>query len=231
MTTLTAAIAISIALVGSGVHGQPIPKMAVSAATFIPPGYVVEHSLHGDLNGDSRADHVFIIKGTDKAKLFNDEYRGTVDRNRRGIIVVLGRSDGDELVVANLACFSSANESGGVYFPPELMVTISKGSLLVHYAHGRYGYWTYNFRYQNSDVELIGYESSEDRGPTVERTTSINFGSKKMRIRKNLNPASDSGGEKMKETWQNFVLSKPIKLRDIADFDELSVEGLVGRRD
>ena len=43
------------------------------------------------------------------------------------------------LATKNYDCFSSENEDGGVYFAPELDISIEKGNLYVHYGHGRYG--------------------------------------------------------------------------------------------
>ena len=189
---------------------------------------MVFQEIRGDLNKDDQADYVFIIKGTDKDKFVKDEHRGQLDRNSRGIVIAFKNQDQYELVLENRDCFSSENEDGGVYFAPELDVTISKGNLSVHYAHGRYGYWTYNFRYQNSDFELIGYDSSQDRGPVVERSVSINLMTKKMRLRENTNKNAEGGDEQFKESWKTFTLSKPIKLREIADFENLSLEKLLG---
>jgi hypothetical protein len=143
-----------------------------------------------------------------------------VDRNRRGVIIALSSQNGYELALENRNCFSSENEDGGNYLAPELDVSIRKGALLVSYTHGRYGYWAYSFRYQNSDFELIGYDSSEDRGPVVERKTSINLLTKKMRILENVNENAEGGDEKFRESWKKFALPKPIRLREIDDFDE-----------
>jgi hypothetical protein len=215
--------------IGTNALGQVTPKTAKSPTEFVPAGYVVFEKVQGDLNKDNQVDYVLIIKGTDKANFVKDEYRGELDRNRRGIIIALKNNDRYELALENRDCFSSENEDGGVYFSPELDVSIKKGNLLVHYAHGRYGYWTYNFRYQNSDFELIGYDSDQSRGPITERSVSINLMTKKMLIKENVNQDAEIGGdEKFKETWKKFALSKPIKLRDIADFDGFDVTSLLG---
>lgn len=214
--------------IGTNAFGQSNAKTAKSPTEFVPAGYVVFEEIEGDLNRDNQADYVFIIKGTDRDNVVKDEYRGEVDRNRRGIISAFKGPAGYEHVLENRDCFSSENEDGGVYFAPELDVAISKGNLRVHYAHGRYGYRTYSFRYQNSDFELIGYDDSQNRGPVVERSVSINLLTKKMRIRENLNENAEGGDEKFRESWKKFTLSKPIRLREIADFDELEVESLVG---
>lgn len=211
---------------GTSVFGQVAPKTAKSPIEFVPPGYVVIQKIQGDLNKDDQADTVLIIKGTDKAKFVKDEYSGELDRNRRGIIIALKNKDGYELALANLDCYSSENEYGGVYFAPELGVFIEKGNLRVHYFHGRYGFRDYKFRYQNSDFELIGYDSSQNHGPITLESVSINLVTQRMLIRKNVNVETGED-EKFKETWKKFALAKPIKLRDIADFDVFYVDRLL----
>jgi len=214
---------------GTNAFGQVVPKTAKSPAEFVPQGYVVVQKIQGDLNKDDQEDSVLIFKRTDKANFIKDESRGELDRNRRGIIIALKNSDRYELVLENLDCFSSENEDGGVYFAPELGVFIEKGILRVHHFHGRYGFWVYKFRYQNSDFELIGYESDQSRGPITERSVSINFMTNRMLIKENLNQYAEAGGdEKFKETWKKFALSKPIKLGDIGYFDGFDVKRLLG---
>lgn len=210
--------------IGTNVFGQSVPKTAKSPTNFIPAGYVVSEEIQGDLNKDNQADYVFIIKGTDRKKVIKHEYLGELDRNRRGIIIALTNNKQYDLVLENRGCFSSENEDGGVYFAPELTISINKGNLLVHYSYGRYGYWVYNFRYQNSDFELIGYDNSQNRGAIVERSTSINFMTRRMLTRENINQNAKGGDDKFKEVWKNFTLSKLIKLREVADFDDLYVE-------
>jgi hypothetical protein len=212
---------------GTNAFGQLTPQTAKSPSEFIPAGYVVFAEIRGDLNKDNKEDYVFIIKGTDKNKFYKDEYRGELDRNRRGIIIAIKNQNNYELALDNRECFSSENEDGGVYFAPDLDASINKGNLILHYAHGRYGYWSYNFRYQNSDFELIGFDSSENHGPIVQRTTSINFMTKKILTKENINRYADGEDEKFKESWRTFTLSKLTKLREISDFDEFNVERLL----
>ena len=214
---------------GTNAFGQEAPRTAKSTAEFVPRGYVIVQKIQGDLNKDNQADSVLIIKGTDKANFVKDESRGELDRNRRGIIIALKNNDHYELVLENRDCFSSEHEDGGVYFSPELGVFVEKGILRVHYFHGRYGFWSYKFRYQNSDFELIGYENDQSHGPITERSISINFMTKKMLIKENINQEAEVGGdEKFKETWKKFALSKPIKLRDVSNFDGFDVKRLLG---
>lgn len=225
MRILIYAILLAIA---TNAFSQTVPKTANSPNEFIPSGYVVSDEIRGDLNKDNQEDYVFIIKGTDKKNIVTDEYRGQVDRNPRGIIIAIKNNDKYELALENRHCFSSENEDGGVYFAPELGIFIKKGNLLVHYFHGRYGYQEYKFRYQYSDFELIGYDSSQSNGPVEESFTSINFLTKKMLVKVNVNQNAESGDEIFKENWKSFSLSKPIKLRDIVLFDNLDVQSLLG---
>ena len=190
---------------------------------FLPNGYVVFEKVNGDLNKDGIDDCVLLIKGTDKSKIVTDDYRGKLDRNRRGIIILFNKNDHYELVVKNYNCFSSENEDGGVYFAPELSIEINKGNLYAHYGHGRYGYWKYTFRFQNSDFELIGYDQSDNHGPIVNSETSINFLSKKKQERLNTNENAEGGDEVFKETWKKINVFNLIKLSEIKDFDELDM--------
>ena len=189
---------------------------------FLPKGYVIFEKITGDLNKDGIEDCILIIKGTDTSKIVTDEYRGKLDRNRRGIIVLFHKKGHYELALKNYACFSSENEDGGVYFAPELSFEIKKGNLYVHYAHGRYGYLEYTFRFDHSAFELIGYDESNG-GPVIESEISINFLTKKKQEKLNTNENADGGDEVFKVTRKNIVINKLIKLSKIKDFDELDM--------
>jgi len=197
-------------------------KQEKELSNIVPKGFMISERINGDLNKDGAADCVLIIKGTDKTKIIKDENSEKVDLNRRGIIILLNKNNHYELATKNYDCFSSANEDGGVYFAPELSIDINKGNLLIHFGHGRYGYRSYSFRFQNSDFELIGYDSSDDNGPIVNREMSVNFLTKKKRIKENINQhAVEEGDEVFKDTWEKIQIVKLVKLSDIKDFDEL----------
>lgn len=206
----------SLALISVIAFGQPVLKQ--NANDFIPQGFVLSGTSIGDLNKDGVDDKVLLIKGTDKGAFEKNEYGEMVDRNRRGIIILFKKDNQYQMVLKNLNCFSSENEDGGVYYAPELSLEINKGNLYIHYAHGRYGYWKYTFRYRNSDFYLIGYDSSEG-GEVVEKETSINFLSKKKQEKVNTNESAEGGDEEFRETWTNITVNKLLKLRDIKDFE------------
>lgn len=192
----------------------------------MPKGYVLYESIVGDLNGDSLEDQVFIIKGTEKEKVVINRFDEKVDRNRRGVMIYLTDNDTTFLALENLSCFYSENEDGGVYFAPELSVTIENGKLYFHYGHGRYGGWKYTFRYQESDFKLIGYDalhrSEVDSDYVAFDEESINFLTKKKQFLKVIEVNAD-GKEKYKETWKNITINSLIKLSEIKDFEELDM--------
>ncbi len=189
---------------------------------FVPKGYKLFEEVYGDFNNDGQKDCILIIKGTDPENFVEDEYRGKLDRNRRGIVALINKNGVYELAVKNEDCFSSESEDGGVYYPPELSLEIKKGILQITYSHGRYGYWSYKFRYRIDGFEMIGYDSSDNYGPLVQTETSINFLSKKKQIRENQNQDPD-GEDDFIETWESVKIDKLIQLTEIDDFDELDM--------
>lgn len=193
---------------------------------FLPNGYVIVEKMYGDLNKDSVKDCILTIKGTDKNQIVTDEYRGKLDRNRRGIIVLFNKKGYYELAVKNYNCFSSENEDGGIYFPPDLSVYIEKEKLYVSYGHGRYGSWKYTFRFQNSDFELIGYDSYSRSNIASDWVTfdqeSCNFLTKRKQIRKIIK-VNVEGKETYNEMWEKIAVNKLIKLSEIRDFDKLDI--------
>jgi hypothetical protein len=171
---------------------------------FLPPGYWIFEKITGDLNKDGLEDCVLVIKGTDKSKIVTTEDSVTLDRNRRGILILFNKKDHYRLITKNYQCFSSENEDGGNYMAPELDIEIKRGNLYVNYGHGRYGYWQYIFRFQNLDLELIGYVNSEG-GAVIDNETSINFLTKKKQEKVNTNENAEGGQEVFKVTWKNIV--------------------------
>lgn len=195
-------------------------KDKVTYKAYIPAKYHLFEAIEGDLNKDGLKDVVLIVKATDPKAFVDDEYRGHLDRNRRGVIVLLNEKGKYKAVVSNLSCFSSENEDGGVYFPPELWMEIKNNLLRIYYSHGRYGYWSYLFRLEGNDLRLIGYDDSSNHGPLIQNQTSINFLTAKKVVRENLSqdPEEDP---RFKETWSK-INQVPIYLSKVKDFNDLS---------
>ena len=189
---------------------------------FIPIGYVFFEKVFGDLNNDKQEDCILIIKRTNKKNIVTNRFDEVVDRNRRGIIILFKTENGFQKVTENLSCFSSENEDGGVYYAPELSFEVKRGNLVIHYAHGRYGWWKYTFRFQDSKFKLIGYDETNG-GVVIRSETSINFLTKKKLTRKNINEESEGNDEIFKETWSKISIDKLLNLSEIKDFEDLDM--------
>ena len=189
---------------------------------FIPDGYVLFEKISGDLNKDKQEDCILIIKGTNKDKIVLNEYGEMVDRNRRGIIILFKNKNGYQKATENINCFSSENEDGGIYFPPDLIIGVERGNLSIHYGHGRYGFWRYTFRYQQSDFKVIGYDE-RNGGAVINSELSINFITKKKLLKENINENAQSGEEVFKESWFKIEINKLVSLSAIKDFDDVDM--------
>lgn len=189
---------------------------------YIPKNYSFFEAVKGDLNKDGVQDAVLIVKATDPKAFVDKEYWGTLDRNRRGIIVLMGQKGKStyKQLLQNLNCFSSEQEDGGVYYPPELVPEIKKGLLEINYLHGRYGYWVYKFRLQDQDMRMIGYDQFSHHGPLLESKISINLLTGKRIYTENLNTDPEKA-PKFKEA-QSVQEQAPIYLSKMKDFDELT---------
>ncbi|MDA8581930.1 hypothetical protein N9K95_03655 [Schleiferiaceae bacterium] len=174
----------------------------------------------GDLNKDGIDDYVYLVKGMNPKYVVQSDLMGLVDRNRRGIVILLSNSGDYEIAVQNIGCFSSELEEPGNYYQPELDLIVEGSILKVHFAHGRYGYWRYLFRYQDDAFKLIGYFHCHG-GAIVEKEVSINFSTRKKKVRVNINENAQGGDEEYQVEWSTFKLENLINLSDIQDFDNL----------
>lgn len=200
-------------------------EMVKVPTDFIPEEFAAFDKIFGDLNKDGQEDCVLITKGTDPSAVVEDEYLGKLDRNRRGIIVLFKDGESYEIAIQNDDCFSSENEDGGVYFPPDLSVAVDNGKLYMQYGHGRYGHWKYTFRYQEDDFKLIGFDRANHNGPVLHFSTSYNFLTGKKQTKENVNYYSENPeDEKIEETWEKIEKTELLKLSEIEDFDELSFD-------
>ena len=189
---------------------------------FVPKGYIIHEKSFGDLNKDGQEDCILIVKGTNKDNIVINRFNKKVDRNKRGIVVLFKNQDSYQLASENYDCFYSENEDGGNYYPPELLISVERGNLMVHFAHGRYGFWKYTFRFQDSNFKLIGYDQSSG-GVVIDREISINFLTKKKLISENTNSDTGGGDEIFKKTWHKIKVNQLVNLSEIEDFEELDM--------
>lgn len=199
-------------------------------SSLVPKGFHVTETIRGDLNQDGQDDVVLLVKASDPADIVTDKFGERVDRNLRGLVIAFRDHNGYRLALKNPTCFSSEHEDGGVYYAPELSVSVERGSLVLHYSHGRYGYWRYTFKYQHGDFTLIGYDRSVDRGPVVETFTSINLSTGKKLKKVNMNSEVPDADERFVEHWSWIVVTKPILLSEIASIDGGAIEKALGEQ-
>lgn len=190
---------------------------------FLPEGYVIYKTHYTDLNNDAQNDCILIIKATNPEHIVVNRFNEKVDRNRRGVIILHKSQKGYQLIDKNYKCFTSENEDGGVYYAPQLSIEADNGDIILHYEHGRYGFWSYRFRFIESNYALIAYNSVSTFGPIINSETTIDFLTKEKLFRKNTNEEAEGNDEIFKETKTLITLGKLINLSDIKAFDELNM--------
>lgn len=181
------AIVVTAFLVGAGsafaqedrveIDRSKLPLEAAAVEAFVPPGWVVEEQITGDLNGDAVPDVAL--------KLIQPEPQTEeeIPSDRFRALVVLFR-EGDTLRRAAVAdrLLQCANCGGAFYCAGNAPanVRIEKGVLLVEQDHGSRDVTetVYRFRYEPSSKRfaLIGFDySSRDRAAGGFVAESTNF--------------------------------------------------------
>lgn len=141
---------------------NPEDSLAVmkAIANSVPKEYkMLGFWTWGDFDSDGRMDYMVIVKGTKEENFVECEWQedSLIDRNPRGYVLVMNRDDQYVVTSYNYECFPSENEDGGVYFPPELYIEYYHRThvLDVTYSHGRYGSWSFYFKYRDGDFVLV----------------------------------------------------------------------------
>jgi len=172
-----------------------------SPAALVPAGYAILQEVKGDLNKDGLEDYAFVIAG----------------KNSRGIVIAFNKGEEYEKILENRNIFSYSENMSSTD------VTIKKGVLWIVRNLSEYtapGPDNYTFRFQNSDFELIGYEDSRTFvRPDIQYKVSINLLSKKMQT----TGREWGGGRITSEEWNDIVIKKPIKLREISNLEDFDL--------
>lgn len=173
------------------------PKLAVTgstAADFVPAGWKLEYSSTGDLNGDSAADLLLLLRMNDpKNVIANKEGLGEdpFDTNPRILAVAFAeKAGGYRLALENhtlIARRTVPTQSDPITDASD--IAIERGALKVHLdfflSAGGWGMFncTYRFRYQNGRFELIGFDKVSTQRNTGEiEIVSINYSTGKVEI-------------------------------------------------
>ena len=161
-------------------------KMLSAVKASLPKQAALYDAIKGDLNKDGIEDVVVVTQETFKDKFLpfsdgcdestkDDKWCQIVNKNRRGIVILLSNGDKYEAVVTKRDIFESPKEDGGAYFPPELAVEIENSELKFFYRHGKYGYWEYIFALDGKDFRLVKYLSNVNNGPVPEYIVQMDF--------------------------------------------------------
>lgn len=145
----------------SAVVAQPEPS------SVVPKGWATQWSAGGDLNADGVPDQVLILKRAGN----------TVDGPRR-LLIVFVKADGTKSVVADTNTFLPTVEDGVDPLANDNPITIKNNTLRI-YVEGTAtsnSHETFTFRYQNSEHQLIGYDSvNQERGTGNYENLSVNY--------------------------------------------------------
>ena len=161
-------------------------KMLAAVKASLPKQTELYDAIKGDLNKDGIEDVAVVTQETFKDKFLpfsegcdestkDDKWCQIVNKNRRGVVILLSNGDKYEAVVTKRDIFESPHEDGGAYDPPELAVEIENSELKFFYRHGKYGYWVYVFALDGKDFRLVKYFSSVNNGPMSEYIVQMDF--------------------------------------------------------
>ena len=161
-------------------------KMLAAVKVSLSNQTALYDAIKGDLNKDGIDDVAVVTQETFKEKFMpfsdgcdestkDDKWCQIVNKNRRGVVILLSNGDKYEAVVTKSDIFESPNEDGGAYFPPELVVEIKNSELKFFYSYGKYGYWEYVFALDGKDFKLVRYFSSDNNGPKPEHIVQMDF--------------------------------------------------------
>jgi hypothetical protein len=165
------------------VNYPKLVKRSLSLAGFVPKGWVLEQRKSGDLNGDGRADAMLVLHQNDPRNVLeNKDGLGVakLNSNPRMIGVVFARAGGFDLIAENhqlVPRYDAPNMDD-----PFDGITLQRGTFRVvtHYwaSAGSWAEWTasFQFRFQNGCVRLIGYDRNDRQRNSGEAMgSSVNF--------------------------------------------------------
>jgi hypothetical protein len=183
-----------------------------SARQFAPKGWFVSDSVTGDLNKDSLLDIAFILKKKDK--------------------VVVKGNDGDEYEMLSEVLAVALKGKGGKYlltetnkkilidnnYPPTSVpsfssMRIANGVFNIEfsfdYINGNFYFYTYKFRFQRGQFQLIGAESTYTTRRNMNfKKASYNFSTKRWSLTIGTYSNQDPPKLSEKTEWFDFKFEK-----------------------
>jgi len=155
-----------------------LPLTTATQSESVPPGWIIEAQIVGDLNGDKRADVALTLLQTNAS---TEEI--TVAGRRRGLLILLRQQDGRLRRAAFAERLLQCSTCGGAFYgvaDAPAKVTIVNGILIVKQERGSRNVveQTFRFRYESRTDKfwLIGFDLADrDRatGALVEQSTNF----------------------------------------------------------
>ena len=169
-----------------------LPAHAAAADGFAPPGWRVELTAAGDLDGDGIGDLALVLREQSAANVLNNAGAGPsrFDTNPRILVVALGRRGGGyDLAVEDHVLIPRDTEPNIDDYLDGGGIAIRRGALQVTvHLFANAGGWTagtktYTFRVRHRRLVLIGYDSAMVQRNTGAITgTSVNYLTGKMKL-------------------------------------------------
>ena len=220
LAALLLAAAPAVAAQELGIPPVTYPALAPTAADargFVPPGWSVVASRRGDLNGDSAADLVLLLRMNDPANILAIPLGGRTERfdtNPHLLVIAFAAPRGGyRLAASNRGLFPRPERPWTGEEPPgEDTLRLERGSLRLTFTYLR-GWAAYRFRWQGGAFRLIGYDRAGASGGCVE-TVSIDYLTGRARL---TNDAIESYRTRI--TWRRLGAERPPTL-DRIDMDD-----------
>ena len=207
-------------------------KMLAAVKVSLSNQTALYDAIKGDLNKDGIDDVAVVTQETFKEKFMpfsdgcdestkDDKWCQIVNKNRRGVVILLSNGDKYEAVVTKRDIFESPNEDGGAYFPPELVVEIKNSELKFFYSYGKYGYWEYIFALDGKDFKLVRYFSSDNNGPKPEHIVQMDFINHRLEKSANLLYQGNEEYKRYEECIEKYKSLYDVQEED--DYDAIFI--------
>ena len=210
-----------------------LPSRAPDAAGFVPPGWGLEATAKGDLNGDGAPDLALVLKAKDPSAVIPNESGlcgEELDTNPRILAAALAEGGAYRLAAYDSEIISRRDNPCAVdHFSAEESLEVSRGVLTLSLERFMSaGGWSmsrtgFTFRWQQDALRLIGYDFSNVQRNTGEMSTlSINYLTGRVKTTTG-NIAEDSD----RVRWTRLHARRLLAMEEVGDGLTFDPEDLV----
>ncbi|BDA83404.1 hypothetical protein Sa4125_09460 [Aureimonas sp. SA4125] len=171
-------------------HYPELVSSAQTVAGFVPGGWRLESEAHGDLDKDGRSDVVFVLHGTDPAKIVEAGWSSEpMDSNPRILAAALANPEGGYRLVLDNHTLIPRREQWNIDDAFDDGLALARGAFSVSLSFfASAGSWEMHhskatFRWRKDRFELIGFDrNSIMRNSGEIRQVSANYATGRMEI-------------------------------------------------